>query len=286
MVGENLWRHILKRRKKRRGRRALIIIALLCLAAFYLVRDSSENLSLTEYTVTDADLPQSFHGFKIVQLSDLHGAQFGAELVDTVREQNPDIIALTGDFITTAEDLPAVEDLVRELVSICDVYFISGNHDFGSGKIQELSDILGTYGVKYLKNGYVELERGGERIILAGVEDPNSWADLESPDELAAKIKSAYPDAYTVLLGHRNYWMTEYPTLPVDLILCGHAHGGIIRIPGVGGLLSTDRTLFPDYDAGLYENDSYTMIVSRGLGNSISVPRIFNRPEIVSIVLN
>ena len=276
----------MKRRKKRRGRKALIIIALLCLAAFYLVRDSSENLSLTEYSVTDADLPQSFRGFKIVQLSDLHGAQFGAELVDTVREQNPDIIALTGDFITTAEDLPAVEELVRELVSICDVYFISGNHDFGSGKIQELSDILAGCGVKYLRNEYVELERGGERIILAGVEDPNSWADLESPDELVGKIRAEYPGDYIVLLGHRNYWMTEYPTLPVDLVLCGHAHGGIIRIPGVGGLLSTDRTLFPDYEAGLYENDSYTMIVSRGLGNSISVPRIFNRPEIVSIVLD
>lgn len=286
MVEVNLWRHILRRRKKRRGRKALVIIALLCLAAFYLVRDSSENLSLTEYSVSDADLPQSFAGFKIVQLSDLHGADFGTELADTVREQNPDIIALTGDFITTEEDLPAVESLVSELSSICDVYFISGNHDFGSGKIQELSNILSRHGVKYLKNEYVELERGNDKIILAGVEDPNSWADLKSPDEFTAKLNAAYPDTYTVLLGHRNYWMTEYPELPVDLILCGHAHGGIIRIPGVGGILSTDRTLFPDYDAGMYENDSYTMIVSRGLGNSISVPRIFNRPEIVSIVLN
>lgn len=286
MGGVNLWRHILRRRKKRRGRKALVIIALLCLAAFYLVRDSSENLSLTEYSVSDADLPQSFEGFKIVQLSDLHGADFGTELADTVREQNPDIIALTGDFITTEEDLPAVESLVSELSSICDVYFISGNHDFGSGKIQELSNILSSHGVKYLKNEYVELERGNDKIILAGVEDPNSWADLKSPDEFAAKLNAAYPDTYTVLLGHRNYWMTEYPELPVDLILCGHAHGGIIRIPGVGGILSTDRTLFPDYDAGMYENGSYTMIVSRGLGNSISVPRIFNRPEVVSIVLN
>ena len=87
------------------------------------------------------------------------------------------------------------------------------------------------------------------------------------------------------MLGHRNYWMEKYPDLPVELILCGHAHGGIVRIPGVGGLLSTDRTLFPDYEAGMYDNGNYTMIVSRGLGNSISVPRLMNRPEILSIEL-
>ena len=275
----------MKRHKKRRGRRSLIIIALLCLAAFYLVRDSSENIDVSRYTVEDADLPQSFNGFRIVQLSDFHGADFVPELVDAVRAEQPDIIVLTGDFITTAEDLPAVERLVNELVKISDVYFISGNHDFGSGEIQALSDILASGGVKYLRNEFVQLQRGSESIILAGVEDPNSWADLEGPDKFADRIKSAYPDAYTVLLGHRNYWMTDYPNLPVDLILCGHAHGGIIRIPGVGGILSTDRTLFPDYDAGMYKNDSYTMIVSRGIGNSISVPRIFNRPEVVSIVL-
>lgn len=80
--------------------------------------------------------------------------------------------------------------------------------------------------------------------------------------------------------------MTEYPELPADLILSGHAHGGLIRLPGVGGLIGTDRSLFPDYDGGLYENGNYTMIVSRGLGNSVSIPRLFNRPEIVSITLS
>lgn len=275
----------MKRRRTKSGRIAIVIIALLCLVGYILVRDSAEHLELTRCTVTNHKLSQSFSGFKIVQLSDFHGAELVADIVETVREQKPDIIALTGDFITDEGDLPAVEQLVSQLTDICEVYFISGNHDFASGRIAELSDILSSCGVKYLKNEYVTIQRGGESIVLAGVEDPNSWADLEPPDAFLKRVRAEHPDDYIVLLGHRNYWMEKYPDLPVELILCGHAHGGIVRIPGVGGLLSTDRTLFPDYEAGMYDNGNYTMIVSRGLGNSISVPRLMNRPEIVSIEL-
>ena len=275
----------MKRRRTKSGRIAIVIIALLCLVGYILVRDSAEHLELTRCTVTNHKLSQSFSGFKIVQLSDFHGAELVTDIVETVREQKPDIIALTGDFITDEGDLPAVEQLVSQLTDICEVYFISGNHDFASGRIAELSDILSSCGVKYLKNEYVTIQRGGESIVLAGVEDPNSWADLEPPDAFLKKVRAEHPDDYIVLLGHRNYWMEKYPDLPVELILCGHAHGGIVRIPGVGGLLSTDRTLFPDYEAGMYDNGNYTMIVSRGLGNSISVPRLMNRPEIVSIEL-
>ena len=275
----------MKRRRTKSGRIAIVIIALLCLVGYILVRDSAEHLELTRCTVTNHKLSQSFSGFKIVQLSDFHGAELVTDIVETVREQKPDIIALTGDFITDEGDLPAVEQLVSQLSDICEVYFISGNHDFASGRIAELSDILSSCGVNYLKNEYVTIQRGGESIVLAGVEDPNSWADLEPPDAFLKKVRAEHPDDYIVLLGHRNYWMEKYPDLPVELILCGHAHGGIVRIPGVGGLLSTDRTLFPDYEAGMYDNGNYTMIVSRGLGNSISVPRLMNRPEILSIEL-
>lgn len=265
--------------------KALVIVLLLCALGAALVLDSARNVQLTQYTVASAGLPESFAGFKIVQLSDFHGAEFVDDIVTLVKAEKPDIIALTGDFITDGGDLPAVRELAQRLTDICDVYFVSGNHDFASGKIDELSDILKACGVKYLRNEYVVLERRGERIVLAGVEDPNSWTDLEPPDKLIGRLRAEYPDDYVVLLGHRNYWMEKYPELPVQLVLCGHAHGGIVRIPGIGGLLGTDRTLFPEYDAGRFESGSYTMIVSRGIGNSVALPRLFNRPEIVSIVL-
>ncbi len=278
--------------KKHRGRgclTALIILALIAAAAAFLIKDSRDDLEISRYEVKSQKLPESFDGFKIVQLSDLHGAEFGEDgmgLVEKVKELEPDIIALTGDFVTDEGDLAAVEKLAARLVKLCPVYFISGNHEFGSGLAVKVRNILERAGVKYLSNEYLTISRGEDEILLGGVEDPLAYADMLSPDELAQKMNDAAPDAFKILLGHRNYWMTEYPELPVDLIFCGHAHGGLIRIPGVGGLIGTDRRLFPDFDAGEYNNGRYTLIVSRGLGNSVSIPRIFNRPEIVCVELS
>ncbi len=278
--------------KKHRGRgclTALIILALIAAAAAFLIKDSRDDLEISRYEVKSQKLPESFDGFKIVQLSDLHGAEFGEDgmgLVEKVKELEPDIIALTGDFVTDEGDLAAVEKLAARLVKLCPVYFVSGNHEFGSGLAVKVRNILERAGVKYLSNEYLTINRGEDEILLGGVEDPLAYADMLSPDELAQKMNDAAPDAFKILLGHRNYWMTEYPELPVDLIFCGHAHGGLIRIPGVGGLIGTDRRLFPDFDAGEYNNGRYTLIVSRGLGNSVSIPRIFNRPEIVCVELS
>lgn len=278
--------------KKHRGRgclTALIILALIAAAAAFLIKDSRDDLEISRYEVKSQKLPESFDGFKIVQLSDLHGAEFGEdgmELVEKVKELEPDIIALTGDFVTDEGDLAAVEKLAARLVKLCPVYFVSGNHEFGSGLAVKVRNILERAGVKYLSNEYLTISRGEDGILLGGVEDPLAYADMLSPDELAQKMNDAAPDAFKILLGHRNYWMTEYPELPVDLIFCGHAHGGLIRIPGVGGLIGTDRRLFPDFDAGQFNNGRYTLIVSRGLGNSVPIPRIFNRPEIVCVELS
>ena len=278
--------------KKHRGRgclTALIILALIAVAAAFLIKDSREDLEISRYEVNSKKLPESFDGFKIVQLSDLHGAEFGEdgmELVDKVGSLEPDMIALTGDFVTDEGDLAAVEKLAARLVKLCPVYFVSGNHEFGSGLAVKVRNILERAGVKYLSNEYLTINRGDDEILLGGVEDPLAYADMLSPDELAQKMNDAAPDAFKILLGHRNYWMTEYPELPVDLIFCGHAHGGLIRIPGVGGLIGTDHRLFPDFDAGQFNNGRYTLIVSRGLGNSVPIPRIFNRPEIVCVELS
>lgn len=278
--------------KKHRGRgclTALIILALIAAAAAFLIKDSRDDLEISRYEVKSQKLPESFDGFKIVQLSDLHGAEFGEdgmELVEKVKELEPDMIALTGDFVTDEGDLAAVEKLAARLTELCPVYFISGNHEFGSGLAVKVRNILERAGVKYLSNEYLTISRGEDGILLGGVEDPLAYADMLSPDELAQKMNDAAPDAFKMLLGHRNYWMTEYPELPVDLIFCGHAHGGLIRIPGVGGLIGTDRRLFPDFDAGEYNNGRYTLIVSRGLGNSVPIPRVFNRPEIVCVELS
>ena len=268
----------------------IALAVLLMLAALFalLFADSANRLVTTDYTVTSARLSADFDGFRIVQLSDLHAAEFGkdnARLVRAVAAAQPDLIVLTGDFIEAEDQIPVTLALARQLVPLAPVYFVSGNHDWASHAISALFDGLADAGVTCLRNEFVTLQRGAGSIVLAGVDDPNGLADMLKPDEVAAAVQAEHPGAFTVLLGHRTYWVEEYPTLPVDVILCGHAHGGIVRLPGVGGLIGTDRTLFPDYTAGMFASGQYQMIVSRGLGQIAQLPRLLNNPEIVCLTL-
>jgi hypothetical protein len=276
-----------RKRKKHIFIKMLAALIILCAALLLL---GKYGLSVSRYELASDRLPESFDGFRIVQLSDLHGSEFGADnrrLVRAVAGENPDIIVLTGDFIDEDKDeLPEVDTLVRQLTGIAPVYFVSGNHDWASGGIEALADTLSSDGVTYLRNDYITLNQGTDSIILAGVEDPNGRADMMKPDELVDIINNESPGSYIVLLAHRNYWVEKYPDLQVDIIMCGHAHGGIIRIPGIGGLIGTNAGLLPEYDAGVFTSGRYRMVVSRGLGNSVSAPRFMNTPEIVTLILH
>ena len=274
-------------RKRRVGAFAFPLAAI-GIAAVLFVDNSGLFITNTLYKLGVPGLPEAFSGFRIVQISDLHGEEFGENsnrLVDRVRSQNPDIIALTGDIADFSTDMSVLERLIPQLVEIAPVFYVSGNHEWGSRTISKLEAILAQSGATYLKNKYIPLEKNGSRIILCGVEDPNSWADIKHPDELVSDLRTEYPDDTVLLLGHRNYWVTEYPNLDASVILCGHAHGGIVRIPFVGGLLDTTHRLFPKYASGVYESGSYKMVVSRGLSDSIPVPRFLNTPELVTIEL-
>lgn len=273
---------------KKRKRLLFKILLSLGLAAGLLLADSNLRVVTTEYELAYATLPEGFDGFTVVQLSDVHGALFGGDnepLLKKVRAAAPDIIAVTGDLADADTDLPRADALLAGLRDIAPVYYVSGNHEWSDGVLGQLAGILEARGVRYLRNEYEVLERGGEAIVLAGVEDPNGRADQPKPDELVKTLRQERPGDFVLLLGHRNYWVREYPALPVDLILCGHAHGGIIRLPFAGGLLGQGRVWFPEYDAGLYESGSYRMLVSRGIGNSVAIPRFLNNPELVTVTL-
>lgn len=276
-----------QKRKKHIFLKILAALTILCAALLLL---GKYGLSVSRYDLSSDRLPDAFDGFRLVQLSDLHGSEFGRDnkrLVRAVADENPDIIVLTGDFIDENKDeLPGVDTLVRQLVGIAPVYFVSGNHDWASGDIEALADTLNAAGVTFLRNEYITLERGSDSIILAGVEDPNGRADMMKPDELINIINDEHPGSFIILLAHRNYWVEAYPDLQVDIIMCGHAHGGIVRIPGIGGLIGTNAELLPEYDAGVFASGRYRMVVSRGLGNSVSAPRFMNTPEIVTLILH
>ena len=138
-----------------------------------------------------------------------------------------------------------------------------------------------------LSNQFLTLERNGESIVLAGIDDPNGYADQKSPEELAAELYADQGDPFWILLAHRNdRFENQYSLLGADLVLSGHGHGGIIRLPFTDGLLSTDRTFFPSYTAGLYEANGSCLFVTRGLGNSGPSIRLFNRPEVAVLTLH
>ena len=266
----------------------LKITVSLVLAGGLLLADSNLRIVETRYELAYTTLPEGFDGFTVVQLSDVHGALFGKDnsyLLKKVRAAAPDLIAVTGDLADADTDLRRVDALLAGLVEIAPVYYVSGNHEWSDGVLGQLTETLEARGVRYLRNEYEVFERGGEALVLAGVEDPNGRADQPKPDGFIASLRDERPGDFVLLLGHRNYWVKEYPTLPVDLILCGHAHGGIVRLPFAGGLLGQGRIWFPDYDAGLYESGSYRMLVSRGLGNSVPIPRFWNNPELVTVTL-
>lgn len=264
------------------------IVLLLILTGIWSLYSSRYRLEVTHYQISSARLPEAFNGYRIVQLSDLHAARFGKEdedLIEQVAQLEPDMIAMTGDYIEKKEHIPQVQHLVETLSQIAPVYFSSGNHDWASGHAHELRRVIEQAGGVWLSNDYRIITRNGEELIVAGVEDPNSYAEMTRPDELMDAIDAAYPDHFSILLGHRNDWPMRYPELKTDVILCGHGHGGIIRLPGVGGLLGTDFRFFPKYDAGLFPCGRYVMVVSRGLGNGIPIPRFGNRPEILCLTL-
>ena len=146
--------------------------------------------------------------------------------------------------------------------------------------------LLERCGITRLENEFVTLSRGEDTIVLAGVDDPNGPRDQKTPEELLGEIHAENPDAYTIVLCHRNDQLERMARLSADLVLSGHAHGGVVRLPIVGAVFGTHYEFFPDYTAGLYTLGRTSLVVSRGLGGSRRIPvRIGNRPEIPVITL-
>lgn len=280
-----------RRRRHKRWKWLLLPVAAVLLVLFFLWQ---QNGIVTEtYSISSSHLPDAFDGLRIVQLSDVHGKEFGKNneaLLKAVADLEPDLIAITGDLIDQEAQFSMVPALAKGLSAIAPTYYVTGNHEWAVRRVKELKTLLTECGVTVLTNDYVLLEEDGQAIAVAGIDDPNGPADQITGPELMERIRTEQGDVYTVLLSHRDTVET-YATWAYDLVLCGHGHGGIFRIPILDqGLLSSDRTLFPKYDGGVFSFPSgVSCVVSRGLGSN-TVPfhafRLFNRPDLPLIVLH
>ena len=254
------------------------------------------ELMTNAVAISSSRIPAAFSGFQIAQVSDLHNAEFGennAELLKLLSESRPDIIVITGDLIDVNHtDVWIALCFAQESVKIAPTYYVTGNHEAACSQYDDLKDGLEEAGVIVLEDEAISLERGGETIALLGLADPDFKVkgDMfgEVPAMVSTKLKNLIGDesGYTILLSHRPELFETYVDGGIDLVFSGHAHGGQFRLPFIGGLVAPNQGLFPKYDAGLYTDGGTSMVVSRGIGNSIIPFRFNNRPEIVLVELN
>ena len=271
-----------------------IIVAIILVLVVW-IRWGNTALEINEYKIVSNSVPQNFHGFRIVQVSDLHNAEFGegnSKLLELLSRTDPDIIVLTGDLIDSRQtDIEIALTFVREAMKIAPVYFVSGNHEARVIEYEDLKMGLAEAGVIVLENQKVEITREGESITLMGIDDPSFqesylFGDAEGVAKQTIETLQRESDGYTVLLSHRPELFELYVETGMDLVFSGHAHGGQFRLPFIGGLVAPNQGFFPKYDAGLFSEENTTMIVSRGVGNSIVPLRFNNRPEIIVVMLN
>ena len=281
----------LKRKKRRPLRTLLVLLLAVVFAGLFLYRDNT-TLQPQQFDPVFSDLPAGFEGCRIVVLSDLHGAEFGEENADlfaAVAEQNPEYIFYLGDLEDRFRGAAAgyAESVAAGLSAIAPTYYVTGNHEWALHGVPELKERLEQNGVTVLSNRFVTLERNGDTLILAGIDDPNGNADQKSPETLATELYAAHGDPFWMLLAHRNdRFREQYSLLGADLVLSGHAHGGMIRLPFTDGLISHNMTFFPSYTAGFYEENGSCLFATRGLGNSGPSFRLFNRPEVAVLTLH
>mgnify|MGYP001172601497 FL=1 len=268
------------------------------------IKYNVNTLEVTKYVVENKKVPKEFDGYNIVQISDLHSKLFGEnnkKLIQKIKSLNPDIVVVTGDLIDGENNNYNVAlDFMKEISKLYRVYYIIGNHEQKS-LIKKYKDEYKDYFNKLhqidfvnLDNNKVEIVKGDSNINLYGLTVPYScykylFDNQETTsidiDFLEEKLGKVDREQFNILLAHTPFYFDEYEKWGADLTLCGHVHGGIVRFPIVGGLLSPDRKFFPKYDLGEYTKNKSTMIVSKGLGGSKVLIRVNCKPEIVNIKL-
>ena len=273
----------------------LIILLVITIPAVIIWIDSNTRLITTEYKLQYANLPDAFDGYRIVLLADLHGKEHGTDnerLVTQIKAASPDIIVIAGDLIDryqpghpVEKQIEIAKTLAEQLVKIAPVYYVTGNHEWDSGRVQPLLLMLRECEVNVLQNQYRVINIGDEEIIIAGVEDLNGPADMKKPDEFIDNIRQREDTEFVIVLSHRNYFLSLYSRLGVDLVLSGHAHGGMVRLPFTDGLIGPQMDFFPTFTSGIYTKADTNMVVSRGLGNHLGWTRFLNNPQVVVVEL-
>ena len=281
--------------------RALVLagLALALLAALLLAGNAWANARVwnARVEIWDEKIPAAFDGFVLCQVSDVHNEARGegnAALLRALREAAPDLICITGDFLDSRRtDLDFALELAGQLAEIAPAVYVTGNHEARLKDLSALEAGLAARGVRVLRDGWTPLARGGEEIALLGLDDPGfaageDWTLAEGLDQTQARLSALLAqagDRFSFVLSHRPELLPAYAEAGADLVLSGHAHGGQVRLPGIGGLFAPGQGILPRLTSGVHARGETRLVVSRGLGNSAFSLRVFNPPEIVTVTL-
>lgn len=269
---------ILKRKK--RIVFAIIISAIIILLLFAI----NDRLTVRYYEIESNKITDPV---RVAFVADLHSCYYGAgqtELLRSIDEQQPDIILFGGDIV---DDKLPYENAVAVLKSLSEkypCYYVSGNHEYWSGEIDTIKQMIAGYGIHILEGQSETVAINEQSINICGVDDAEIGESNFMQQILNAEGQID-PALFTIFMAHRPEYIDTYLQYDFNLILSGHAHGGQWRIPGIlNGFLAPNQGFFPKYAGGLYEFSDKTFIVSRGLAKeSTRIPRIFNPPELVIV---
>ncbi len=258
---------------------------------------------ITDENVESERLPQVFDGFRMVILADLHNYSFGKgnevlkKQIDSVK---PDLILVAGDMLVrkAPKKYDTAFELLKALSRKYPIYYGLGNHEQSlAGEKEEYAALYREYvnklekeGIIFLDNESVILRRKNDNLKITGLSiEKDYYGKCKIPEMPADYIENLVGkcerQCYNILIAHNPVYFKNYAAYGSDLILAGHVHGGIIRLPFLGGMLSPQYRFFPKYDAGRFSEKGSTMLISRGLGLHTLKFRIGNRPELMTITL-
>lgn len=269
-------------------------IAVLAIGLGLWMIKENKQVRITEYEVMSSKIPVSASGFTIVHISDFHNTLIGDNnrgLVEKIKDCQPDIIAVTGDLIDSRNTKVDVAiSFIDALKEIAPLFYVSGNHESRVPEYAFLEKKLSEMGITVLNNSDIVIGAADGSIRLFGVQDPSFGKKIsgETEERVMEKQLKSLPvmdEKYSVLLSHRPELYKLYTMHSYDLVLSGHAHGGQIRIPFLGGVIAPNQGFFPKFTSGMHRKDKTSMVISRGIGNSIFPLRVNNPPEIVVIKL-
>lgn len=274
-------------------KKILLILALLVLIIIYLYLETT-SLKVSQYTIKSKKLPKNFSGYRIAHISDFHNTKSNRlkdKLIKTLEDDKPDILVITGDFIDSRRTNMNISlEFIKKIKDI-PIYYVAGNHESRIKDYPTFKQKLQELGVTVLENEIIQLSRDNEEINLIGLQDPSfdtSENNTKEMHEIVNGYLSKYSneDDFEILLIHRPELFETYVQNNVDAVFSGHAHGGQVVLPLIGPIIAPNQGYFPKLTSGVHQKNNTSLVISRGIGNSLCPIRINNNPELIYVTLD